>query len=978
MLRENFLNYFRFQLSERRFPNNSILTVMNDPSLPSAKSLVRAKESLIEQGGPSPGRWFCGLTLSVIGLIPTGFAQTRKDGQPPVFFDFEAPAYTLGSVHGQRGWSVDQGRAEITAGAGRNASTGLVLEPLRPFSQATLRLDAPAADSTGGPAFLDFYLSPSATDVLRQEELLDVDGARIGFFRSSTDPGQGRFWIFDGDGSGGGFWQETSVVIPVEPATGRPAGWLRLTLRGDYAEKTWDLWINGVLASANAGYQETTEERPMNYVILGDAVERLVLDDFGIGTNNPFGQDRDRDGMLDADEKIIGSNPGLVDRNAVDAIGVPFLDKWMSLLADQASQSSALPLPAFSITSGVVQSPFSLELDAKKAASVYYTLDGTTPTPEKAQKYNGPISIETTTVVRACAADSSGRTGRIVSGAWIFLDQVAGQSLPPNWPKSLSEADPTTGGLREFPLDPQLHSAESKVAPTGSDLVDSLKSAPIVVLSVDPDQLFGEDGIYRKSSQVPARKVPAEVVWMDGTKGTSGSVGRASLAVSGQSSRSHFVTLKHSLRVSLSQTTDVGEIFGKPAFPCRQFLLRQPTQDSWAVGGPWNIRRAGAKYVTDSWASAWLGSQGQQSLAHRWVHVFLNGTYWGVYDAVEQHDAAYGARHGFKGPIHLVEPDTETGSSNVRPIIGSATGWTETLQGLRQAMVGGAATTDKAWASAAANMDVPGFIDYMLWNWWLANGDWPARNWLASHGGGKWSLLSWDAEMALPMDGDVPNMALRIEADQRGPGAAFVLLCHWADFRRQVTQRLAALTADAGPLGPARISASWERALGDFRPLALSESLRWGALYQVPPLAPADWEKAVARVSRKFLPERSATLVSEVNAFLARIEKQTAARLSQIETAPPSQVTLPPTVAVPLDGDGDGMPDEWELAKGFNPADPADAMQDKDGDGISNLDEFFRLSNPLVQDAPRSSAEAPSVHTKFSVHQRRRVLPAAR
>ena len=127
----------------------------------------------------------------------------------------------------------------------------------------------------------------------------------------------------------------------------------------------------------------------------------------------------------------------------------------------------------------------------------------------------------------------------------------------------MSEADPTTGGLREFPLDPQLHSAESKVAPTGSDLVDSLKSAPIVVLSVDPDQLFGEDGIYRKSSQVPARKVPAEVVWMDGTKGTSGSVGRASLAVSGQSSRSHFVTLKHSLRVSLSQTTDVGEIFGE-------------------------------------------------------------------------------------------------------------------------------------------------------------------------------------------------------------------------------------------------------------------------------------------------------------------------------------------------------------------------------------------------------------------------------
>ena len=53
--------------------------------------------------------------------------------------------------------------------------------------------------------------------------------------------------------------------------------------------------------------------------------------------------------------------------------------------------------------------------------------------------------------------------------------------------------------------------------------------------------------------------------------------------------------------------------------------------------------------------------------------------------------------------------------------------------------------------------------------------------------------------------------------------------------------------------------------------------------------------------------------------------------------------------ALPLDSDGDGMPDEWELKHGFNPCDPSDAVRDPDGDGISNLDEFRRGLNPRVK-----------------------------
>lgn len=42
-----------------------------------------------------------------------------------------------------------------------------------------------------------------------------------------------------------------------------------------------------------------------------------------------------------------------------------------------------------------------------------------------------------------------------------------------------------------------------------------------------------------------------------------------------------------------------------------------------------------------------------------------------------------------------------------------------------------------------------------------------------------------------------------------------------------------------------------------------------------------------------------------------------------------------------IDGDGDGLPDDWERAHGLDPADPRDALQDPDGDGFTNLEDWL-------------------------------------
>jgi pectate lyase len=49
---------------------------------------------------------------------------------------------------------------------------------------------------------------------------------------------------------------------------------------------------------------------------------------------------------------------------------------------------------------------------------------------------------------------------------------------------------------------------------------------------------------------------------------------------------------------------------------------------------------------------------------------------------------------------------------------------------------------------------------------------------------------------------------------------------------------------------------------------------------------------------------------------------------------------------VPVDTDGDGMPDEWEIKHGFDPNDATDGAKDADGDGYTNVEEWLNGTNP--------------------------------
>jgi len=52
----------------------------------------------------------------------------------------------------------------------------------------------------------------------------------------------------------------------------------------------------------------------------------------------------------------------------------------------------------------------------------------------------------------------------------------------------------------------------------------------------------------------------------------------------------------------------------------------------------------------------------------------------------------------------------------------------------------------------------------------------------------------------------------------------------------------------------------------------------------------------------------------------------------------------------PPDTDSDGMPDQWEMKHGLNPADPSDSSKDTDRDGYTNIEEFLNRTNPSGQE----------------------------
>ena len=650
---------------------------------------------------------------------------------------------------------------------------------------------------------------------------------------------------------------------------------------------------------------------------------------------------------------------------------------------------------------------------------LFYTLDGTEPYPDNPSlmQWNGAaLPVAGTMLVRAAAHLPGARPSDSVSRAFISAAGVASQGRPAgpplgNYPEATDGSSwagftPQTGIV--YGVDTGASAAEQAAAITAIT-----SKAPALSLLLDPQDLFWlTDGVYANSSRndgVFAVERRAALEYYDPASPTAGrSSLHAGLKISGHSSRYWSNTPKHSFRLHFRDKYGASAFQRSGLFPAQAgdptpvgtpkyevLGLRSPMHDSFAVGGQWAPFRETAKYITDTWVNKRLAElatpQGTQPFLgftpampdavrlpvphRRWVNVFINGLYWGVYELIENVDGEFADQALGKAKYDVLkspEGGNTPESLADAAVSGSWGAWTNGVKS-RAAVISGAITstateaafltaTNAAFNDIKANVDLASLIDYMLLNLYIGNSDWPMHNYVmvrrriqgapgAGWADGRFRFLSWDAEYGLRVSPQNDSTSLVWLNGGDGPGWLFSVLCARSDFRALVTIRANALLVDdpegtglpVAPtsshyrtMAPLAMRSSFDLAVRDFMGLtgsapeddglAAAESLRWGKVFTNSQNLPikydaAKWRANIAGSRDNFFPQRTAAMRSHMGAFLTSVE----GLIQNIRLAGAGGTGgytgntnggylagYGATGIVIGDADGDGIPDAWE------------------------------------------------------------------
>lgn len=271
------------------------------------------------------GSRFTGRVLAD-NLVVVGSAVLRVDElhpEPPLTTGFETEeGYVLETLHGQSEWLASDG-VEVTEADAASGQNSILLPGSTP-PVSLLRL----FDQNHGQniLFADMFILPqAANDVSSATQLSLHNAAKLGFVRAGE---HGSFMYLAGDGAGGGVWQQSTVNLPLDEQ-GFATDWIRVSLRLDYGAKEWDFYVNGTLAAAAIGFDQTSQTTLIGFSLIGQTAAPTLLDDVLVAFENPLFADADLDGMDDEWEMSKGLNPFLNDReNDMDVDGLSNLQEF--------------------------------------------------------------------------------------------------------------------------------------------------------------------------------------------------------------------------------------------------------------------------------------------------------------------------------------------------------------------------------------------------------------------------------------------------------------------------------------------------------------------------------------------------------------------------------------------------------------------------------------------------------------------------
>ena len=525
--------------------------------------------------------------------------------------------------------------------------------------------------------------------------------------------------------------------------------------------------------------------------------------------------------------------------------------------------------PTVDVERGFYDGPFTVALGCPTpGASIVYTTDGSTPEPSSGTTVEPPspgepasadVAIDTTTVLRAAAYLDGWGDSAMVAHSYLFLEDVIQQpaapaGLPTTWDGiSQSAAD------ADYEMDPTVVDDPAY----RDDLLTGLRAIPTLSISTAPDDLFGDDaGIYIHTEQRGdewERGVSIEIIEPDGT----GIQTHCGLRIHGYGWRSHANTKKHSFRLEFSPDFGPRKL-DYPLFPDAPILrfdsivLRSQGSRGWQ-----DFRDPEqAQYLRDAFARDTARDMGKTDGHGRHVHLYLNGLYWGLYQAVERPDAGFGEEYfgGDDADYDAINRRTTTNEA----IDGTLDAYNELL-----ALADADVTDPAIYAAIEGMLDVDDLIDYMLIHQYTVNKDGPCcfshnnmRGVRERRDGALWRFFVWDMEYSIWDASDDTNVDIDIDGSISHVYARLRLN---EDFRTRYAERAASYLGLGGALTVAAATARWLARSDEIEDAVVAESARWGDTDREPPYTrDVEWMDERARLLDEFFPYRSGHLEQQL------------------------------------------------------------------------------------------------------------------
>ncbi len=531
---------------------------------------------------------------------------------------------------------------------------------------------------------------------------------------------------------------------------------------------------------------------------------------------------------------------------------------------------------------GFYTSPFDLTIETStEFAVIRYTLDGTEPSLSNGLTFDEPITINQTTTVRARAFREGYEPSNTDTQTYIFLEDVIQQAsngrAPEGWPVQWGS------NTVDYGMDPEVVNH-----PDYRDtIIEDMQTIPSYSIVMDLDDMFGSsNGIYANPSRDGRqweRPCSVELIYPDGKDGFQINAG---IRVRGGFSRSTNNS-KHALRLFFRN--EYGEpklnypVFGEDAAQSFDgFDLRTFQNYSWSFQGD-----SRGIFLRDQYNRDLQLAMGHNAERGEYVHLYINGMYWGLYNTVERPEASYGESYygGDKDDYDVVK--VEAGPYTINATDGNLEDWRTLFDAARAGF-----SSDAAYQRVLGNnpdgtrnpeypvlVDVPNLIDYMLIILYGGNLDAPISNFLGNtRPNNFYSIRNRLGDFGFQhFVHDAEHTLLNVNQDRTGPysaGSSFQYFNPqylWQklqdndEFRLKVADHIHKHMFNGGVLTREQATELFLKRKEEIDRAVVAESARWGDSKRSDPFTRDNaWIRTINNVVNNFIRRRADIVFSQL------------------------------------------------------------------------------------------------------------------